>query len=56
MKFKTITLAVLAMGITAFATDTTEEMSLKGNVQTQVTKSIADEDNNFSSGWIRANV
>ena len=40
----------------AFAADVTDNMALKGNVQTQVTKSIADEDNNFSSGWIRANI
>ena len=40
----------------AFAADVTDNMTLKGNVQTQVTKSIADDDNNFSSGWIRANV
>ncbi|MCQ2103248.1 MAG: hypothetical protein MJY98_08505 [Fibrobacter sp.] len=33
-----------------------ESFTLKGNVQTQVTKSIADEDNNFSSGWFRANI
>ena len=56
MNFNKIAAAVLAMGITAFAANATDEMSLKGNVQTPVTKSIADEDNNFSSGWIRANV
>ena len=47
-------LLVAGMATSAFALD--GEMSLKGNVQTQVTKSIADEDHNFSSGWIRANV
>lgn len=49
--------AVVAMGFGLATTACAgEEMTLKGNVQTQVTKSIADEDNNFSSGWIRANV
>ncbi|WP_294957661.1 hypothetical protein [uncultured Fibrobacter sp.] len=47
-------LIVAGMATAAFATD--GDFALKGNVQTQVTKSIADEDNNFSSGWIRANV
>ena len=46
---------ILAGMVTAsYAAD--GDFALKGNVQTQVTKSIADEDNNFSSGWIRANV
>ncbi|MCQ2106171.1 MAG: hypothetical protein MJZ26_10305 [Fibrobacter sp.] len=49
--------AVVAMGFGLVTSAcAAEEMTLKGNVQTQVTKSIADEDNNFSSGWIRANV
>ena len=56
MKFRKIAAVALAMGISAFAADATDNMTLKGNVQTQVTKSIADEDNNFSSGWIRANI
>ncbi len=56
MNFKKIAAAVLAMGIASFAADVTDNMSLKGNVQTQVTKSIADDENNFSSGWIRANI
>ena len=56
MKFRKIAAAALAMSISAFAADATDNMTLKGNVQTQVTKSIADEDNNFSSGWIRANI
>ena len=56
MKFGKIAAAALAMSISAFAADATDNMTLKGNVQTQVTKSIADEDNNFSSGWIRANI
>jgi hypothetical protein len=56
MKHLKIAAALLTMGLatSAFAID--GEFGLKGNVQTQVTKSIADEDNNFSSGWIRANV
>ena len=56
MKFGKIAAAALAMSISAFAADATDNMTLKGNVQTQVTKSIADEDNTFSSGWIRANI
>jgi hypothetical protein len=48
------TLVIAGMATAAFAVD--GDFALKGNVQTQVTKSIADEDNNFSSGWIRANV
>lgn len=58
MNFKNIAAFALAAGIanTAFAADAGDNMSLKGNVQTQVTKSIADDDNNFSSGWIRANI
>lgn len=46
--------AVIAFGLTnAIAED---DFSLKGNVQTQVTKSIADDENNLSSAWIRANI
>ena len=56
MNFKKIAAAVLAMGISAFAADATDNMSFKGNVQTQVTKSMQDENTNFSSGWIRANI
>ena len=58
MKFwKFASMALIAgLATTAFAADVTDNMTLKGNVQTQVTKSIADEDNNFSSGWIRANI
>ncbi len=52
--------AILTAGfMTVYAADAasvTDNMALKGNVQTQVTKSINDKDNNFSSGWIRANV
>ena len=56
MKLTKIACSLFAavMASTAFAAD--GDFALKGNVQTQVTKSIADEDNNFSSGWIRANV
>lgn len=55
MKFTKIASALLIAGVaSAFAAD--GDFALKGNVQTQVTKSINDEDNNFSSGWIRANV
>lgn len=58
MNFSKIASSLLVAGFaaSAFAADATDNMTLKGNVQTQVTKSIADEDNNFSSGWIRANI
>ena len=56
MNFKKMTSALLVAGMctAAFAAD--GEFSLKGNVQTQATKMIADDDNNLSSFWIRANV
>jgi len=58
MNFSKIASSLLVAGFaaSAFAADVVDNMTLKGNVQTQVTKSIADEYNNFSSGWIRANV
>ena len=59
MKYGILSAAVLATTVAAYAADAasvTDNMTLKGNVQTQVTKSINDHDNNFSSGWIRANV
>ena len=56
MKYARIASMLLAMGMASAAVAADDGFSLKGNVQTQVTKSIADEDNNFSSGWIRANV
>ena len=56
MKYARIASMLLAMGMASAAVAADDSFSLKGNVQTQVTKSIADEDNNFSSGWIRANV
>lgn len=56
MNFKKIASALLVAGMatTAFAAD--GEFGLKGNVQTQATKMIADKDNNLSSFWIRANI
>ena len=48
--------ATLIFGLATFASAIDGDFALKGNVQTQVTKSIADEDHNFSSGWIRANL
>ena len=47
-------LLVAGMATSAFAID--GDFSLKGNVQTQVTKSLVEQDSTFSSGWIRANV
>ena len=55
MMYGKIAVALALAGIVAANADE-DAFNLKGNVQTQVTKSIADEDNNFSSGWIRANV
>jgi hypothetical protein len=56
MKFSRIAsmLLIAGMASSVFAAD--DSFSLKGNVQTQLTKSIADDEHNFSSGWIRANV
>lgn len=55
MKFRSlIPAALVAFGVTFAAAE--DEFSLKGNVQTQVTKSIADDENNLSSAWIRANI
>ena len=56
MKFTRIAsmLLIAGMASSVFAAD--DSFSLKGNVQTQLTKSIADDEHNFSSGWIRANV
>ena len=56
MKYARIASMLLVMGMVSAATAADDNFSLKGNVQTQVTKSIADDENNFSSGWIRANV
>ena len=50
----TSALLVAGMCSAAFAAD--GEFNLKGNVQTQATKMIADHDNNLSSFWIRANI
>ncbi len=56
MNFKTMTSALLVAGMCSAAFAADGEFSLKGNVQTQATKMIADDDNNLSSFWIRANV
>lgn len=59
MNFKKIAVAVLAMGISAFAADAasiTDNMNFKANVQTQVTRSVSEDTVLFSSGWIRANL
>ena len=56
MKHMNFAAALLALGMatSAFAVD--GEFALKGNIQTQVTKSLANDSTNFSSGWFRANV
>ena len=56
MNFKKIAKFFLIAGAASMAFAAEGDFALKGNVQTQLTKSIADEDNNVSSGWIRANV
>lgn len=57
LKLAATTFAIVCLMSNAYSGAlSTEDISLKGNVQTQVTKSIADDDNNFSSGWIRANI
>lgn len=56
MNFKKLTSTLLVAGMctAAFAAD--DAFSLKGNVQTQATKMVADDDNVLSSFWIRANI
>jgi hypothetical protein len=56
MTFKKITSALLVAGMCSAAFAADGEFDLKGNVQTQATKMIADDDNNLSSYWIRANI
>ncbi|MCQ2091676.1 MAG: hypothetical protein MJY85_03270 [Fibrobacter sp.] len=59
MNFKKIAAAVLAMGISAFAADAAsvaDNMNFKANVQTHVTRSVAEDTVIFSSGYIRANI
>lgn len=56
MNFKKIASALLIAGMATAAFAADGEFSLKGNVQTQATKMIADDSSNLSSYWIRANV
>ena len=56
MKYTKFAAGLLALGMATSAYAIDGDFALKGNVQTQVTKSITDEDSTFSSGWIRANV
>ena len=56
MNFKIMTSALLVAGMCSAAFAADGEFSLKGNVQTQATKTLADDDNNLSSFWIRANI
>lgn len=56
MKFTKIASMVLAAGMATAAFALDGDFALKGNVQTQITKSIGDDSTNISSGWIRANV
>ena len=56
MNLKKITSALLLAGMVTAASAADGEFGLKGNVQTQATKMIADRDNNLSSLWIRANI
>ncbi len=56
MNFKNFASAILIAGFASslFAAD--GEFSLKGNVQTEVTKSIGNDSTNLDKGWIRANI
>ena len=56
MNFKKITSTLLVAGLATAAFAADGEFSLKGNVQTQATKMVADDSSNFSSLWVRANV
>ena len=56
MNFKKITSTLLVAGMCTAAFAAEGEFSLKGNVQTQATKMLADDSSNFSSLWIRANI
>ena len=55
MKLKFLISSLLVLLGTSFASDN-YSLNLKGNVQTQATKSIEDEENNLSSLWLRANL
>ncbi|MCF0221376.1 MAG: hypothetical protein HUK19_03695 [Fibrobacter sp.] len=59
MNFTKIAAAVLALGISALAADAAsavDNMNFKANVQTHVTRSVAEDTVIFSSGYIRANI
>ena len=56
MNFKKMTSALLVAGMCSAAFAADGDFNLKGNIQTQATKMIADHDNNLSSFWIRANI
>lgn len=55
MKYSKIA-AALVLGMATFASALDGDFNLKGNVQTQVVKSIANDSTNIDEGWIRANV
>lgn len=56
MNYSKIAAALLFAGFATVASADEDAFTLKGNVQTQVTKSLEDEDHNFTTGWIRANI
>ena len=56
MNFKKIASALLVAGMATAAFAADGEFSLKGNVQTQATRMLADDSSNLSSFWIRANI
>lgn len=56
MKFSKIASALLIAGMASSVFALDGDFALKGNVQTQVTKSLSNDSTNFSSGWIRANI
>ena len=56
MNFKKFASALLVAGMATAAFAADGEFSLKGNVQTQATRMLADDNSNLSSLWIRANI
>ena len=51
---KLLPVALLILGIGQSTAE--DNFNLKGNIQTQGSKSFSDDDNNLSSFWFRANI
>lgn len=56
MNFKKFASAFLIAGFASSLFAAEGEFALKGNVQTEVTKSIGNDSTNIDKGWIRANI